>query len=613
MSNTLLRIAISAALGATIAACASSGTPSSSSSSASGTEAAVANASAAACQLWDGVSPVTIDVSSSFAEGQQLRDFYSQQLVTVADGKVTLVPAEQSQGLVLLEAESHTPDAFSWDSASVYFVITDRFYNGNPDNDNSYGRSKDGKNEIGTFHGGDIAGLTAQLDYLGELGIDAIWITAPYEQIRGWVGGGMRGDFKHYGYHGYYVQDYTLMDQNMGTEDELRQFVDSAHARGIRVVMDIVMNHTGYATLADMQQFGFGATQEYDGGIEQYLGENWSDWSPGKGETWHSFNDYIDYGDREAWQRWWGKDWVRTDISGYPAPGPSDLTMSLAYLPDFKTESLDAVGLPNFYQNKPDTKAVEIPGATVRDYLITWLSDWVREYGIDGFRADTVKHVEPEAWLELKLAASRAFEDWKQANPDKVLDDNPFWMTGEFWGQGINHSPLYAKGFDSLINFSFQEDDASKGVGCLAEMQSTYQRYADVLGGREEQVLSYISSHDTKLAYGSISKTPEQHQQLGTAFALLPGAIQVFYGDESARSKGPRSSDRHQATRSPMNWDELEGEKAEVLSHWQTVLNFRRRHNAVATGTHKQLSTSPYVFERSTDDSKVVVAYFGMQ
>ncbi|MBE4116394.1 alpha-amylase, partial [Vibrio parahaemolyticus] len=82
------------------------------------------------------------------------------------------------------------------------FVMTDRFYNGNPDNDNSYGRNKDGKYEIGTFHGGDLAGLTKKLDYIESLGVNAIWITSPLEQIHGWVGGGDKGDFKHYGYHG---------------------------------------------------------------------------------------------------------------------------------------------------------------------------------------------------------------------------------------------------------------------------------------------------------------------------------------------------------------------------------------------------------------------------
>ncbi|MFT0669022.1 alpha-amylase, partial [Enterobacter hormaechei subsp. xiangfangensis] len=115
--------------------------------------------------------------------------------------------------------------------------------------------------------------------------------------------------------------------------------------------------------------------------------------------------------------------WIRTDIGDYDNPGFDDLTMSLAFLPDLKTESKIPSGLPNFYQHKPDTNAKVMTNFTPRDYLTHWLSQWVRDYGIDGFRVDTAKHVEPEAWLQLKNQASQALAAWKAANPDKKLDD----------------------------------------------------------------------------------------------------------------------------------------------------------------------------------------------
>ncbi|MCV5869860.1 alpha-amylase, partial [Escherichia coli] len=90
------------------------------------------------------------------------------------NGSVTMQPGPMSQGLLLLEeVDQQAEKPFSWDNATVYFVMTDRFYNGNPDNDNSYGRNKDGKYEIGTFHGGDLAGLTKKLDYIESLGVNA--------------------------------------------------------------------------------------------------------------------------------------------------------------------------------------------------------------------------------------------------------------------------------------------------------------------------------------------------------------------------------------------------------------------------------------------------------
>lgn len=207
------------------------------------------------CPKWDG-KPLTIDVTPAFAEGDKIRDFYSGNTTRVSGGKITLQPAAGSNGLLLLErAETQTSAPFNWHNATVYFVLTDRFVNGNPANDNSYGRQKDGMQEIGTFHGGDLEGLTTKLDYLQQLGVNALWISSPLEQIHGWVGGGTKGDFPHYGYHGYYNQDWTKLDASMGTEDDLRRLVDEAHKRGIRILFDVVMNHTGYSTLADMQEF----------------------------------------------------------------------------------------------------------------------------------------------------------------------------------------------------------------------------------------------------------------------------------------------------------------------------------------------------------------------
>lgn len=170
--------------------------------------------------------------------------------------------------------------------------------------------------------------------------------------------------------------------------------------------------------------------------------------------------------------------------------------MSLAFLPDIKTESTTASGLPVFYKNKMDTHAKAIDGYTPRDYLTHWLSQWVRDYGIDGFRVDTAKHVELPAWQQLKTEASTALREWKKANPDKALDDKPFWMTGEAWGHGVMQSDYYRHGFDAMINFDYQEQ-AAKAVDCLAQMDTTWQQMAEKLQGFN--VLSYLSSHDTRL------------------------------------------------------------------------------------------------------------------
>ena len=128
------------------------------------------------------------------------------------------------------------------------------------------------------------------------------------------------------------------------------------------------------------------------------------------------------------------------------------------------------------------------------DYLITWHTDWVRRFGIDGFRADTVKHLEPEVWAKLKQAGTAALKEWKAANSAK-LDDLPFYMVGEVWDHRVAKDFWYRHGFDSLINFDYQREFALPQAQCLASAEPTYASYASRINQDPEfNVLSYISS-----------------------------------------------------------------------------------------------------------------------
>jgi alpha-amylase len=491
-------------------------------------------------------------------------------------------PAPKAEPAPVLPGPLAVPGDFA-DNPILYFVVTDRFENGNKANDNSYGRKREATpaDDVGTFHGGDLKGLTNKLreGYFKQLGVNAIWITAPYEQIHGWVVGGNK-EFKHYAYHGYYALDYTTLDANMGTPDELREMIDTAHSQGIRVLFDVVMNHPGYLDIQTANELGVKVL--------------WPGASSANLRNYHSFIDYNNF----AFGDWWGRDWVRAGLPGYIDGGRDDLTMQLAYLPDFRTESKDAVKLPKFLRAKPGTKAVDLPNTTVRGYLVKWLTDWVRNYGVDGFRADTVKHVEPEAWLELKTEAAKALTEWKAKNPTKKIDDQPFWMVGEYWGLGPGKHKLHDFGFDAMINFEFQSSGTQ-----FAKPESLYASYAKILSGRPGfSALSYISSHDTELF------DRKKLMEAGSALMLAPGAVQIFYGDETARPLGPvPSSDPQQATRSDMNWGSID---QAVLAHWRKLGTFRAKHVALARGAHSMLSDSPYVFSRvdATSDDRVVVA-----
>ncbi|WP_077032786.1 alpha-amylase family glycosyl hydrolase [Pelomonas sp. KK5] len=470
------------------------------------------------------------------------------------------------------------------DNPIVYFLITDRFSNGNPDNDHGYGRQREKTQatDVGTFHGGDLKGITDKLKagWFTQLGVNALWITAPYEQIHGWVVGGDKA-FKHYAYHGYYALDYTKLDANMGTPEELREMVDTAHAQGIRVLFDVVMNHPGYLDIQTADELKIPVL-----------------WPKARAEaTLANYHAFIDY-NSDRFKDWWGRPWVRAGLPGYVDGGSDDLTKQLAYLPDFRTESREFVKLPKFLREKPGTKAVDLPDTTVRGYLVRWLSDWVREYGIDGFRCDTVKHVEPAAWKELKVAATAALAEWKALHPQQKIDDAPFWMTGEFWGHGPERGAVdEAGGFDAMINFEFQGDAANDP----SRLDALFARYAKLQAGHAAQMLNYLSSHDTSLF-------PRRRLIDGAnALLLAPGGVQVFYGDETARMPGPApSGDTQQATRSDMNWDSVD---EAVLAHWRKLGSFRAAHVALARGEHERLAAAPYVFarvDRAAGDAVVV-------
>jgi glycosidase len=547
--------------------------------------------------------------------------------VTITEGSSLTIKvyAENSIGgttaETLIKQGEQAKATFSWRNATVYFVLTDRFVNGDKSNDNSYGREKDAsgnvipgyENKIGTFHGGDLKGLTSKVEegYFNDLGINAIWITAPYEQMHG---GLAANGFKHYGYHGYYALDFSNIDANMGTEADFKAFVDSAHKKGIRVIMDIVLNHSGYMTAKDAEEYGIGA-----------LATNWKDiyynWNHSKYQW---YNDYAEIAaskgsegmlkkDGDWSTNWWGPSWIRMvgeRFNGYNGVEGSGIDTCVDGLPDFKTETRNDPGIPGILklkwtrEGRYDKEVKELDdyfkrtgrSRYVTTYLGKWLTDWVREYGVDGFRCDTVKHVDKSEWKTLKEMGVEALKEWRKNNPTAPGADwtDDFWMTGEHWNWGPGTDEGYfSNGLDNMINFNFQ--GASGSVG--SALEGIYSGYASYQYG----LLSYISSHDKNLSRGDMINR-------GTALLLCPNGVQIFYGDETNRPAG--GGPQYEPARSSMNWNSID---KNVQSHWQKIGQFRRNHVAVGAGAHKQISASPYTFSRiysknGVEDKIVAVA-----
>ncbi|MCB0716809.1 MAG: alpha-amylase [Bacteroidetes bacterium] len=518
-------------------------------------------------------------------------------------------------------ARSQSPGdrSFSWNNPVIYHVLTDRFENGDPTNDNAYGRGLDGSGnpyESGpeSFFGGDLRGLTSRVNsgYLDSLGVNVIWITAPYEQVHGFVSSA-DGRHQAYPYHGYWPLDFTQIDANWGSEADFAAFVDACHARGIRVLIDVVLNHPGYATTVDMAEFDFGGLAD---------STDWHTWRPGPSESWADYQGrFVDFeGSDSTWIDWWGPDWIRAGLPGYGGCGDDDQTTCLSYLPDFRTDSATPATLPTFLSNKwtPDELQREREsldsffartklGRTPRNHLIKWLTDWVRKYGVDGFRIDTAKHVELPAWSVLKNQAQAALRAYRADHPDALNDARDFWMLGEVYGyNAVDPTPTeyFDNGFDALLNFGFTSiADASN-----AELDFTYGVMADAITASDEfGIVSFVSNHDV----GLMSR--ERLRDGAVRLMLAPGGVAIYYGDEIGRRETTGLSDAGIASRSPMDWSAAD---KPMLEWWRMLGQFRQNHPALASGEHELLSNEPYTFMRTLRRGTmedVVVAVLGAE
>jgi len=488
------------------------------------------------------------------------------------------VPKQEESTVQVAELQEPKKEVpFVWEGANVYFLLTDRFNNGNPKNDVNFDRTEE-TGVLRGFEGGDIQGIIQKIEegYFTDLGVNAIWLTPIVEQIHGATN---EGTGNTYGYHGYWTKDWTALDPNFGTKKDLEKLVKTAHKNGIRIILDVVLNHTGPVTDKDPV---------------------------------------------------WPDDWVRTgppcEFTTYE--NTTECTL-VANLPDILTESDEAVELPDALlakwkdEGRLSKELDELnlffertgyPRAP-RYYIIKWLTDYINDYGVDGFRVDTVKHVNENAWSDLRKEADYAFEMWKKKHQDIILDDNPFYMVGEVYNYGISGGRDYdfgdkkvdyfSYGFKSLINFELKTD-ATKPY------EEIFKKYSNLLNTKlkGKSVLNYLSSHDDG---GPFDKDRKQPFRAANVLLLTPGASQIYYGDETSRPLVVEGAQGDANLRSFMNWQDLDSlpDVQIVHRHWQKLGQFRRNHPAIGAGKHKILGKTPYVFSRTYSDGdykdKVVV------
>ncbi len=208
------------------------------------------------------IAAITADLSElglsrGFAIDPTLMEGTISCLNTVAAGEKTIpVTVKDIYGNVYTTATNVTVTErkksagdFDWDEAVIYFAVTDRFFDGDASNNDAYGVGDYNTGEKGgsSYHGGDFAGLNQKLDYLKDLGVNTIWITPIVENITKDQHDD-KTDTATYGYHGYWASDFTKLNGHLGTEEQFKALLDAAHSKGMKIMVDVVLNHAGYGT-----------------------------------------------------------------------------------------------------------------------------------------------------------------------------------------------------------------------------------------------------------------------------------------------------------------------------------------------------------------------------
>ncbi|MFC5175965.1 alpha-amylase family glycosyl hydrolase [Nocardioides taihuensis] len=415
---------------------------------------------------------------------------------------------------------------------SFYFVMGDRFANGDTGNDDGgiaddpdtdYPDSGFDPTAKGFYNGGDLQGLTEQLDYIEGLGTDAIWLTPIFENKAVQAEDGPSA-----GYHGYWITDFTQVDPHLGTNADLTDLAQAAHARGIKVFFDIITNHTadviGYDEGArtayvskDREPYRTASGRVFDD--RDYAGTD--SFPPLDPDTSFPYHPVLDPGEQDLKVPAW-----LNDPRNYHNRGNTTFTGEDSQYGDF-------FGLDDLFTEKPE----------VRDGMLDIYRTWVKDFGIDGFRIDTMKHVDDAFWQ----AFGPGLLDYARSHgkPD-------FFMFGEV---ALDGQDAAAKSFTShytthddmkaVLDFPFQwaaRDFASKGGSAeslgrffrdddwYTDGDSNAQELPTFLGNHDMGRFGYFVGKDNDGASGDELL---QRDLLGHELMYFSrGNPVVYYGDE---------------------------------------------------------------------------------
>ena len=402
----------------------------------------------------------------------------------------------------------------------IYFVMLDRFANGDAANDHGNingGSSKDGFDPAATgfYHGGDLAGLTSKIGYIKSLGFTAIWVTPVVRQVT------VAPDGSSAGYHGYWGAGFDQVDPHLGTMQEFKDFVTAAHDQGLGVILDIVANHTGDVI------YSSSGTSYSDTYYSPYMTKSGKVFSAAKlaGSSKFPSLSQLDLNTsfpnppllNNADAHVKSPAWLN-DMRNYHNRGNSTFSGESSLYGDF-------YGLDDLFTESP----IVVTG------MIKIFADWITNTGVDGFRIDTARHVNKEFWRVFLPAMRRAAQDAGKAS---------FPMWGEVYDTKATGTTYWVRNasFNEVLDFPLQDQIVrfvtTGSGGGLVSVLNDDDLYATAHSDAN-QLVTFLGNHDmgrigSFLARSSSSKSLQLSRD-ALAHALLftlRGSPAVYYGDE---------------------------------------------------------------------------------
>ncbi len=487
-----------------------------------------------------------------------------------------------------------------------YFVMADRFANGDTANDTgglTGTRLTTGfdPTDKGFYHGGDLKGLTSKLDYIKGLGTTAIWLTPSFKNkpVQGTAGN------ESAGYHGYWITDFTQVDPHLGTNADLTTLIAKAHAKGMKVFFDIITNHT--ADVIDYSQKQYTYRNKTDFPYQDATGEVFDDKAYAEQPGFPAMNaasfPYTPVFDTPADATAKVPAWLN-DVTNYHNRGDSTYAGE-------STEYGDFVGLDDLFTEKLSVEQ------GMEDIYKAWV-----DFGVDGFRIDTAKHVNVEFWQ--KWSPAILAEAAKENNPD-------FFMFGEVYDARPSFQSIYSTTADlpATLDFGFQTQADNwvqgKGGTDLRDLYADDDYYTDTNSNAYE-LPTFLGNHDMgRVAFllnGTSSGPSDLMARVKLADDLMyltRGQPITYYGDEQGFIGSGGDMDARQdmfATQvsqyatepvlgGPSGSLDRFDTSAPLYQHLRALAKVRAAHPALADGAQiaRYASTSAGIFAFSRIDA----------